>query len=368
MSYDLRDVLEIAKEGAPPPRNGVDDIVANGRRLQRRRRTAWLSGSAAVVALVAAGAVAVPTFAGGGGGGVGQESAAAPGDGPVTFPVPSAPFDMSVGASTVGNYRITAPLLVNATAQQSNVYREGQREQTVEESDGTRRSYASSVATVTVYRPGAFDPKDYAGGSAVTVRTRPGLLADLDTSVSVVRPGEKPDSTTEKFPSLAWQYADNAWATIVVDAEFGRDAARTDLVRIAAGVAPSALTPVKVPFSLRYKPTGWTLLDAGLGGEGGFEETRGALRFIGAPTRDPEGGVRVTVYQGKAKYRTAGKPTSCDGAQPSICDRDLGNGWFVEIVDGYGTMSETELRRVVDGVVPAPSFTDRAGWTAAADL
>jgi len=370
MSYDLRDVLEIAKEGAPPQRNGVDDIVAAGRRLERRRRTAWLTGTAAVVALVAAGAVTVPVFVGGDGGGAttGQQAAAPQNDGPVTFPVPASAFDTTVGASTVGAYRITAPLKVNDKAQQSNVYRDGARKATVQDTDGTVRTYDAAVGTVTVYRPGAFDPKDYAGGSAVTVRTRPGLLADVDTSVSVGRPGEKPESTTQKFPSLAWQYADGAWATIVVNETFGRDTPREDLIRIASGVAPTASTPVRVPFRLGYRPAGWTLLDAGLGGEGGFEETRGSLRFLAAPTQDPEGGVRVTVYQGIAKYHAPGKRTSCDGPPASICDRDLGNGWFVEVVDGYGTMSETELRKVADGVVAAPSFDDRTGWTAAPDL
>ncbi|GIJ49059.1 hypothetical protein Val02_59450 [Virgisporangium aliadipatigenens] len=368
MSYDLRDVLDIAKEGAPPARNRVDDIVASGRRLEKRRRAAWLTGTAAVVALVAAGAVTVPVFVGGGGGG---QDSAAPNDGPVTIPVPGAPFDTTVAASTAGKYKITDPLLVNDKLQRSNVYRDGARKASVQDQDGKVREYDFAVGTVTVYRPGAFDPKEYAGGTAVTVRTRPGLIVDRETSVNAApaRAGEKPGAPkSELFPSLAWQYADGAWATIVVNETFGHEAPREDLVAIAAGVAPSASTPVKVPFSLGYKPAGWTLADAGLGGAGAFQETLGELRFLGAPTQDPEGGVRLTVYEGIAKYNSAGKQTTCDGARPSICDRDLGNGWFVEIVDGYGTMSETELRRVVDGVVPAASFTDRAGWTAAAAL
>src|SRR5690348_11996930 len=51
---DMRELLEIARAEAPPPRLGVDDIVRAGRRRQRWMRTQAVGGGAMVVAVVTA--------------------------------------------------------------------------------------------------------------------------------------------------------------------------------------------------------------------------------------------------------------------------------------------------------------------------
>jgi hypothetical protein len=93
--HDMRELLEIAKEPAPPGRLGVDDIVAAGRRRKRRRVTAqWLSG-AAVVAVVAAAA-----FIGWGPSTNVVVTGAAP---------PSPPFTFTFSGYQSGDYRVEAP-------------------------------------------------------------------------------------------------------------------------------------------------------------------------------------------------------------------------------------------------------------------
>ena len=113
----------------------------------------------------------------------------------------------------------------------------------VNETESRRRcnGCARWTATLTVYAPGKFDPTDAQTGQPVSVN------GDND---GFFRPLDEADKTRDAM--LAWQYADNAWATAVgmTSATSGLD----QLLELARALKPAERTPIRLPLSLANLP------------------------------------------------------------------------------------------------------------------
>jgi hypothetical protein len=97
------------------------------------------------------------------------------------------------------------------------------------------------TATLTAYAPGKFDPTDAQTGQPVSVN------GDHD---GFFRPLDEADKTKDAM--LAWQYADNAWATAVgmTSTTSGLD----QLLELARALKPAERTPIRLPLSLAKLP------------------------------------------------------------------------------------------------------------------
>jgi hypothetical protein len=268
MSYEIEDVLRSVQGGAPAPHTTTDDIIGRAKR-KRARRTAGAAavGVAACLGIVLV-AVNVPGGNSGNGGNVanggiqaaGHPAASAPtGPPPAETPLPVKQVDFS---STLGNYRVGPYQVgsagqVTAGYQQMPVYKDGE----TWTDDGLHTDYPYAGATLTVYRPGVYDPGSFTFGEdytlkvgdqyAVKVGDRPAIAIDMINSV----PGD--ESTKFVRTALAWQYEDGAWATLIPN-YFHAALPRADAVQIAAGLVTSAKKhELKVPYKLGYLPKGW---------------------------------------------------------------------------------------------------------------
>jgi hypothetical protein len=94
-----------------------------------------------------------------------------------------------------------------------------------------------STAAVRAYAPGKFDPADARTGRSVRVNGADGF----------VRSAPRPDDV-----QLAWQYADNAWATATGTTTLTANLDR--LLELANALRPDDRSPVRLPLSLPTVP------------------------------------------------------------------------------------------------------------------
>ena len=248
MKLELSEMLKEAKADAPPPRYSVDDAVAAGRKLQVKRRAAWSSGAAATAVVAVAAAIALPQM-------VTRDSAPTP-SGPAAAPAPAlqpltypeSPWEYAFKGYTVGKYKVNDPFLVTANFQQATIRIGDETEDVYEGSasssktrstkDDLKVAYSApgSSLLLTVYRPGAFEPKLFAGGAKVSVDGKPGLF---QKNVPIDGDGG-PDGQA----GLAWQYADDAWAAIYTSQP--NEATKKDFVAIADGLTGTKAYPATV--------------------------------------------------------------------------------------------------------------------------
>ncbi|MFI7543691.1 hypothetical protein [Actinoplanes sp. NPDC049599] len=210
MQRRLSDLLEAAKADAPAPRYGVEDAVRAGRRL-RRRRAAWATAAVAAVVAVAA-VIALPRL------------------------LPGPDFDYAGGdlTATIQSYE-AGPLTVTEAVQVSPGY---QIAQVI--GPTTKKGAKPAVrGTVTVFRPGVFDPAGFATGTAVPVGGVTGR--------------SRPDA-------VAWEYAEDAWAVVRT---WQARLTRAQLIAVAAGLRSTAPRTPTVGFKLTTVPAGFTLDSGG---------------------------------------------------------------------------------------------------------
>ncbi|HZN70619.1 MAG TPA: hypothetical protein VFC00_02890, partial [Micromonosporaceae bacterium] len=170
--HDVREILQMAKAGAPPARYSVDDIVAAGRR-RRRRAIGQRLGGAGVVAAAMATVTVLATV-----------NLALPGDDGMTVPVlpaanspspttppASPPFTFTFGGYQVDEYRVLPPDEVTLVYQTAGVLRDG--------TAARGKPSSQYVATLTVYQPRMFDPEQFPAGTRLTVRGRDAFQANI---------------------------------------------------------------------------------------------------------------------------------------------------------------------------------------------
>ncbi|WP_344617685.1 hypothetical protein, partial [Dactylosporangium salmoneum] len=303
-------------------------------------------GSPAATAATAPPAVALPA-----------QMPATPSPPPSNVAYPSAKFSYSFAAYSAGPFAITGPVLVTPGYQELYVRRGGE---TFDLYDGAVTGGKKVVATsagfsalVTVYRPGAFQPTRFTSGEPVRVHGRPGFYA-ADVPY---QPGE---STSRG--ALAWQYADNAWATVASVTPDGYT--KAEFLQIAEGLTTAPARTATTPVKLRWTPTGYVLTSAGStdGYPNGASYMVSSVRLVKArpaytglvATVDASATgtatVRVSVYPIEFTDSTHQVPgaASCNAGNPNLCYRMTDDGKYLVEIDSNGGVPESDLRRVLD--------------------
>ncbi|MEV6636545.1 hypothetical protein AB0M54_37970 [Actinoplanes sp. NPDC051470] len=367
---ELSEMLEDAKANPPAPRYTVDDVVVAGRRLRARRRATW-SGLAAAAAVVAvAGVITVPRLVGATpSAGPPEVTAAAPVTAGKTDPLryPKSPWEYAFRGYRAGEFTVNDPYLVTADFQQATV-RIGDDVDEIY-TDDTKKTVARSEPArnllLTVYRPGRYDPKQFAGGEPVSVGGKPGLF-QADTQIE----GDR--SPIGGHRGLAWQYATNGWAVLntLIPDEAGR-AGKANLVAVAAGLSGSAAYPATVAMKLREVPPGYRLDAGGRGPDpwngGNAEGYRSSIRLVkGAASAgrlissmtDKDDGyvkdirINLSTYEPKRLPPDGADPAApyCNTGNAALCYRNLPGGKYTVEIIGSGDTSPEELTQILAAI------------------
>ncbi|MET7425724.1 hypothetical protein [Dactylosporangium sp. NPDC005555] len=409
MDHDLHRLLSAARDDAPPPRLGIDDITAAGRRLaRRRRRTVLLSSVAGGLAAVIAGATAAvmlltpPAIA-----------PAADPDGNLAVaeasPSPARraeftqgrPFETTYSGYTSGRYIVGDPDLVTTGYQQSTI--------DLNPAPTAAASVSASVSApalartgpsvsprgavsatppgdlgdpvpregrLVVYNTGAFDTREFAGGSKVTVGGRTALLRHTGKPSTSAAADKAGCCREPVVPTLAWQYMPGAWAAIYWSS---LETAPTRDELIALADALPATDPRPFPTGIRADPVpkGYRLLAAGTR-TSPYDETnlsvvRLGLKPLTGPFTAP---VDLGQYPsiiltlGVADQLTSdkiGKSACWPGG--NVCATLVEDRQFFLQVESVGDrpLTATELSAIV-GTLTAEQPDDRTTWPAATSV
>jgi len=369
---DMREILEIAKEDAPPTRLGVDDIVAAGRRRRRWAVAQRAGGAVAVLALAAVTAtVLVVTH------GTPDRSADANrvGSPPKTALPPPAPvaaplFTYTFGGFTSGRYRVVEPLEVTRAYQVATVLGPAK--------DGDGKDITAAVGSLTVYQPGVYDPAKVRGGQKLTVQGRDAyhavLQRDLPTGYFIN--GVPTDVRSIPVDTLAWQWAENAWAVVDNDAFFqDRQFPVEDMIALTGQLRFDREVPARLPFRPGYLPAGWTLQsvsgrsfaaeDSGTvqavysAPESSFESMTGPRNFFGY-AGSPS--VVVAISQEDTPPPDAPKKKDICLAGDHWCTWSLpGTGYYIAVHDPSKTLSDADLLRIGQSLTFS-DFNQPATW------
>jgi hypothetical protein len=379
MSYDIQDVLKSVQRGAPAPYTTTDDIITRARR-KRARRTVGVAaaGTAACVALAVTAFSALGAAPGGGpnrgpdggpngGSDVGAPAASAP-VGPVVtgspLPVERVDFGTTLGDYRVGAYQVGPAGQVTAGYQEIPVYRDGD---TWEDQDGTAYPYAG--ATITVYRPGVYDPDSFTFGEDSTLTVGPRYVTKVGSrpafgvDMTYLSPVDK--VTKYVRTALAWQYRDGAWATLIPS--YDRVALpQADAVQIAAGLLTTAKKhELKVPYRLGYLPRGWQAVGVEQTAAKTSSEVSDVFLHQG-PVRHPDtrvdevlpGNVKIVVSRGKPKD-TLVEGLNCFPGRHE-CEI-LRGGYLIGVGDFTGAVPDQTIRKIAAGL-QFKDLSDQDTW------
>jgi hypothetical protein len=254
----LRELVDTVTAGEPPLAHSADDIVAAGRRAERRRRAGLASaGAAGLVVVAVAGAFGLPLLTGPNATGPDPGRAAAA----AAVPEPAA-FDFTFKGYDVGTFHVKDPVVVSAAYQLSSIYLDGRftNDESVgdisEAESAANRSRPRLNAFLTVYRPGAFDPKGIENGTELTVAGRRAVQATTQVF------GEPP-AVPGGDKLLAWEYADNAWATVTSQSNDADEPSFADLATLVPGLKQSPARPATLPFTVGHVPDGYQAVQVG---------------------------------------------------------------------------------------------------------
>ncbi|MEU8244586.1 hypothetical protein AB0C07_40555 [Actinoplanes missouriensis] len=346
----------------PPARTTTDDIIGRARRARVWRGAAIGAGAAACLAVAVAVSVPAVTGSGGGSGGVqpaGQPVPQASFSAPPAertdpaLPVDKIDFSSPLGQYRVGAFRIGPAVTVTGGYTELPVYHDGT-------TLGGGSTEPLEVATIAVYGKGVYDTALFGGaGDAtlvigdqypVTVNGRGGLGRDW-TYLSPTDAASK-----QVMAALAWQYADDSWATLLPNYG-GPDLSREQATAIAAGLSTSARRDLKVPYRMTFVPEGWQAVAVRqpVPGGGSLSEV-----FLHAgPVADPvtridevlPGHVKISVMKGlepgKADYTTDEGVHCVTGQGHCTIIKD---DYRIDL-DSYGAgLADTEVKRIAEGV------------------
>jgi hypothetical protein len=337
---DIRQLLEAAKADPPPPPTTVDDIVRAGRRRLRKSRAsvAGLGIAAVATALLVATTITpatAPTL-----------------DTAANAPAPATTsFTLTYAGYRVGPFQVTDPIQVTPGYQQSLV----------------RRLDNQNVGTLTVYARGVFRTDRFAAGTGIQVDGRPGYAVRLDRVLTfgAARARGATTSTVVKLPAIAWQYADDAWATLTSDDPDTRGLPADALRRLADAFTLSKARPATTAFRIKTMPPGWELAAVGrslVGGDTAVSAAtwvRSGTRFdaLTEPldlTRTPSIVVRVSPVETEGPYAHPVSPACLTGQH--FCDVPIDGRFYAEVYDASGTVPGDEIAKIAQSLefaVPA---------------
>lgn len=371
----VRDVVESATADAPPIRSSVDDIVAAGKRAQRRQRMGWAAtgvATLAVIGVVAVGGPAVVARRTSPAGGVTAPAASGPkhAGAAAAWTTPSQPYAFTFKKYAAGRFHVSDPVTASTAYELAMVTVDGPQPPAV-------------TADLALYRPGAFNPAGLTGAEKTTVAGRPALF--------------RIDSLPAIRHTLAWEYADGAWAALYTVSSDRADPPLKELQAVAEGLRPAATaTTATVPFALSYVPDGYKPAEVGSGAWAGLEgvtsvvgetwaiagatfaksvPTTGLVVPLNAPnsltgkTTGPDfrDGFQLFITDGRK-----GKGALAEGQQPpaeprcgdGFCDFWNADGSLQAEVSSEGQLSNAEMSKILKGITFAK--TDRATWIDAA--
>lgn len=372
---ELSEMLTEAKAGPPPARYSVDDAVAAGRRLQTRRRAAW-SGAAVAAAVVAvATVVSVPRLVAGpppAPPAASQAIAKAPLD------YPAKPWEYAFKAYQVGEFQVHDPFLVTADFQQASVrIGDDVDEYLTGPGEDVKRTEPAENLLLTVYRPGRYDPKQFAGGEQVTVGGESGLFKErtfIDGDTAMI----------DNHRGLAWQYAEDAWAVLnTFKSDDAGKAGKAELVKVAAGLSGVPAYPATVAIKLGEIPAGYQLVQGGRAPgypNGSANEAyrtslllakgkpKASAKLTDAVADDDNVGREIRINLATTEYSQKNRPPAgaedapyCNAGNDSLCYRMApGEKYQVEII-GSGDTSSDELKAILAGITFA-DVDDPSTW------
>ncbi len=275
-----------------------------------------------------------------------------------TPPAPTTPFSFTFTGYEAGRFTVGSPLTVSTAYEVARI-----------------KGDAEIFMYLTVFRPGAFAWQKLSDAEPRTVRGRPALRRMFPTEAKRIR------------HIFAWEYADNAWATVTATSDAADDLSDADFTALAEGLSVGTPRSARLPVTLRYIPAGYRPFEvgmhawAGLNGvatEGRSPHQYGGVLFARpapAPTGlvdewEPGGGgletdraitdnFAVTVdRQETGRKRTDGRVVCKNG----FCTTWLGGGKVSVQVSSYGRLSDSEMRKVLAGVRLTGSLTDDTTW------
>jgi hypothetical protein len=360
---DMHELLELAREGAPPARYGVDDIVAAGRRRRRWALAQRVGGiGTAAVAVVTAGVLVVGNLALSGGTTAQPAVPKAPtatGQTPAPYVIVP-PFSFTFDGYRMGEYRVLPPDEINPGYQTTAVVRDVK--------DAKGKTEVHYVATMTVFARGVFAPTKFTSGTKLTVQGREAYQTRLTVmrSNQLNRDGEFINGEAVPYDALAWQYAPESWA--VIEEEAYRNAPQDFLpatqVALAERFTLRAAEPVtaRVPFRAGYLPAGYELL--AVSGQSMTGEHRGMVTFVYG---QPDGWLDMLTGRANVQRRRdaptvvvsilwvddpppdAVKRTSRCNKGQHWCMTKLPDGEFYVVAeDPSETLPDAELLKVLD--------------------
>lgn len=217
------------------------------------------------------------------------------------------------------------------------------------------------TAFVTAYAPGKFDPAQARTGEAVTVN------ADGD--------GLYRASQNSEDAVLAWQYTNNAWATVrgrtTMTSERGR------MVELARGLRPTQFTEIHVPLSIPDVPASMPLaeinLDRGVYGTTLSFAQCGGTDIGGTPPCTVDSpGMRVQIWP-TTDYTgliDEGRSTPMQiGGRDGLYEEGSGTA-AVKVGPGMVVVFEVpkaEAKKILSTVVWAPDPGNEKTWAAVSD-
>lgn len=371
---ELYELLEVAKSDPPPMRRSVDDVVAMGRRRRVLRRA---RASAVVVAVAVAAAVTAPHVLTGHSGSGRSASSSSVASAATHDPgYPAALFDYGFRGYIAGQFQVEDPSLVTPGYQESFIRANGELETIGGPPGVPGTSIPGYSAVLTVYRPGAFVPKRFAGAQTVRIHGRTGYFTGYFAPDLFYRAESNAPSPRSAF---AWQYADNAWAVISsLNTSYSRD----DMVQIAESFSTSDPYPATVAFKPSWVPAGYVLVAAGLTDVypfGGPEEVSSIrlakvlpsfsgltepVDFESLTTQT----ITVTLYPKSWVDPTQRNPAPavCNKVNPTFCYRMTPDGDYGLDAVRTGDVPDSTLARILDNLTFAPVGSPSA-WFPATD-
>jgi hypothetical protein len=373
----MQDLMDLATSEPPPPRYTVDQIVTAGQRVQRRHRRGWIaSGATATVTLGVAAAVTVSSVTSGGSrittaSPSGRTAAPVSSDAVHTFPVPAQPFTFTFSGYRVGKLRVSQPIDVSTGYQLASVYADGlitNDKATDPNQPVPAQQPPTLYAHLAVYQPGAYDPTRLANARPVTVAGRPGL----ETSNT-----GGPRTMTR---TLSWQYGTNAWAVIRASSTEANYPSAADLRQLAAGLPAATPVAARIPFTMRYVPSGYRLDEvamhaiAGLNGIASARDGNYAGLLFSRPAlpttglTEPFGGEDGAAPPGSFQISVVSAANANQPPSPGLtCGQGFCNRWAdsgrvnVQVASG-GRLSTSEMTKILSGITLG-NVHDDSTWT-----
>ena len=388
--YRIEDVLESVQEGAPPPRTGTAEIIANARRIRQRRRWATVAGAGAAavatVALVAGVTGTVPRA-----GNPVTPAAAEPTPAktaPKVFTQPKG-LGYTVGTSRAGAWQVGPVRAATYGYQEIPIYRDGETVM----SDGV--PYPVSDGTITLYRPGAYDPASfgrsevpewrYGAPEDVTIAGRPGIMRELQYDLpdladlkaqrkknSKLKPND-PSIKRNPYsaPAVAWQYDGTAWATFLPSPQ-RETLSREETVAVVEGLEPQAGQPIRAPYTFGWLPAGWRVTGAEQSApdvdpfvsEVTIDERLPTGKDLVTPIDYYPGGGHLTIFKGKPKPGNApakGRDLSCKDNN-GYCTMVIDDEYSAELQRVGKALTMDDVRHILRELKVIPSLNDLNTW------